>query len=903
MKISILGGGSEVGASCLHIQIGQSNILIDAGMRMHGEDLLPALGMLDGLTPPDCILVTHAHADHIGALPIVHSLFPSVPIYATPPTADLMKVMMKDAYKIMEQRAKATNSLPPYGVEQVDSLLESLLHFPASGMLKIGNVTIKSYRAGHILGAVMFLIEDGGERLLVTGDISFKGGRTIPGAEVPHAEQPDVVIMESTYGNRAHTDRHTEERRLADNVAEVIAGGGFALIPAFALGRAQEVLLVLQDYMDKGLIPEFPIYVDGLVTPISTIYKNYPHFLKGPVAHRIRRNGDAFLTEGRCKAVEPKERDQILQGKPGCIVASSGMLTGGASAWYAERLVSGEKNAIFITGYQDEESPGRKLLDLAGGLEQTLDLNGTTYEVKCKVGKYGLSAHADANEMNRFIHMLKPTHTLLVHGDDEARNRLGELIEPRFKPTLVENGETYTFEKRTSGKGVKGKRYRVSDTDARLHGKIGNLLLYRPEGEQTLKLAICTGIHPKTKALICQTLKGKPVRLRYDQIAEFVGRWNGPIDELIEATEEVFGFSRPILEKVKWEKLPEKDLTIEEIFQWLAPVDMKEKLALAVALQSIPFESIKKSDEGTTIYAISGWLKTRLQQLRLPIQGIKRNPTAAMERAKSLLEQHPRFVRCGINALGTEHEELMIYFDFPYAVSESDRKEMSDSLKEETGWDISFSDSVRQDLLQQLVLELFGADAGTPSIHLHDRFISLSKGDSVSFKTSIARFEETTGFGVRFKDDLGTGTATDNENVFRVEGAGKRMENNEAIAETKRWAEDRGIVIYKVGIKQETVEVHFISPEIAARHEMELEELSWRIGRPVTYAKQPKQNEIIQVTLQSLPSTWHPKKNPSIRMERATVGVKLEELPSEEEQKSISRKIEKETGYRLEVTC
>ena len=127
----------------------------------------------------------------------------------------------------------------------------------------------------------------------------------------------------------------------------MIANGGFALIPAFALGRAQEVLLVLQDYMDKGLIQEFPIYVDGLVTPISRIYKNYPHFLKGPVAHRIRNHGDAFLTDGRCIAVGVKEREHIINGKPGCIVASSGMLNGGASSWYAEKLVNHEKNAIY----------------------------------------------------------------------------------------------------------------------------------------------------------------------------------------------------------------------------------------------------------------------------------------------------------------------------------------------------------------------------------------------------------------------------------------------------------------------------------------------------------------------------------------------------------------------------
>lgn len=131
MKVSVLGGGNEVGASCLHIKIADTNILIDAGMRMHGDHPLPALGMLDELEKPDVILVTHAHADHIGALPIIHSLYPDAPIYATPPTVDLMNIMMKDSYKILERRCQETNTLPPYTDEQVTNLLQSVLLFPA----------------------------------------------------------------------------------------------------------------------------------------------------------------------------------------------------------------------------------------------------------------------------------------------------------------------------------------------------------------------------------------------------------------------------------------------------------------------------------------------------------------------------------------------------------------------------------------------------------------------------------------------------------------------------------------------------------------------------------------------------------------------------------------------------
>ncbi|MDF2669085.1 MAG: putative exonuclease of the beta-lactamase fold involved in processing, partial [Paenibacillus sp.] len=249
MRITLLGGGNEIGASCTHIEMNGTRLLIDAGMRMHQDDPMPALGLLSELGGIDALLVTHAHADHIGALPFVKALYPDVPVYATPPTMDLMRVMMSDSYRVLEARYRAENRLVPYNEQQMLQLLNSVVAFPASGSLKIGSLDITSYRAGHILGAVMFGVSDGSQQLLMTGDLSFRAGRTIPGAKVPYDLKPDVVVMESTYGNKGHTDRNTEEKRLADNVAEVVASGGFALIPAFALGRSQEILLILQDYM------------------------------------------------------------------------------------------------------------------------------------------------------------------------------------------------------------------------------------------------------------------------------------------------------------------------------------------------------------------------------------------------------------------------------------------------------------------------------------------------------------------------------------------------------------------------------------------------------------------------------------------------------------------------------
>ncbi|KGA98639.1 beta-lactamase [Alkalihalobacillus alcalophilus ATCC 27647 = CGMCC 1.3604] len=907
MKISILGGGSEVGASCLHIEVADTNILIDAGMRMHGDEPLPALGMLEGLAAPEVILVTHAHADHIGALPIVHSFYPNTPIYTTPPTADLMRVMMKDSYKILEQRSSLHQTLVPYTEEQVNDLLDSLLLLPANGVLQIGNVKITSFRAGHILGAVMFLIEGGGQKLFVTGDLSFQAGRTIPGAHVPQDLEPDVVIMESTYGNRTHTDRNTEERRLANDVANIIANGGFALIPAFALGRAQEVLLVLQDYMDKGLIPEFPIYVDGLVTPISRIYKKYPHFLKGPVAYRIKNNGDAFLTDGRCKAVgSSKEREEVLRGKPGCIVASSGMLIGGASSWYAERLVSNEKNAIFITGYQDEESPGRKLLQVAEGVENQLELNGTSHEVKCHIGKYGLSAHADANEMKRFIEKLNPTHTLLVHGDDDARNQLGAQIDPMYHPILVENGETYPFEKRASGNGIKGKRVLQNRSNIELQDKVGCMLLYQKDNGQELKLALCTGVQMKSNILLCQTPKGKSLKLHLGQVIETIGGWNRAIDELADAVAQAFTFNRPFLEKINWAKLPNRSLTIQEIFQFLQISTIQEQLAVVIALQSLSNENRHTNNFGFGIYTVDEKVKNSLISLTLPIQGLQVNPAHAMEVVRTYLASNPRFIRCGVEDLGSPREKIIIYFDFPDVVRDQERQDIIHYVKENTGWDTDFSASVRQDLLQAKLAGLIGHSTGSPSIHLHERKVVITGGEPDDVKGLSSQFKEETGFSLQFKEGSKKAPAED-EQIYRSTIHTKRMENNQAIAEAKKWAADRDIIIFKTSIKQQNqeplMEVHFISPEIAKKHLIDLEELSFRIGMPVTYAKHPKQNEIIRHTLEVLPPSWELKKNPSIHIEKATIAIKVTTLPPEVELSEIRTVIAKSTGYGLMVEC
>ncbi len=455
MELAFLGGAGGVGASCLALEIAGRRVLIDAGVRMDpSADRLPDLAQLDGRDLA-AIFVTHAHADHIGALPLVHQHFPATPIYASPATIRLMEVMLADALRVMERRATEELEIPLYDAALVASMLRLLRPLPLGEQTipELPNVTISATRAGHVAGAVGlgFAAPDG--RLVVSGDVSMTPQRTILGAAIPALRHPDLLVLESTYGARMHPNRQAEEHRLAQAVAEGVQHG-HVLVPAFALGRAQEIILILRAAQRDGQIPEFPIYVDGLVRTVCAAYAGFPTALTPALRNHIQRGGRPFFG-GTVKPIEtPAQRERILSEPPCCIIASSGMLTGGPSAFFAARLVDRPEASILITGYQDEEAPGRKLLDAASGNNGTLMLQGKPVTLRCRVEKYGLSAHADGTELAGLVSALKPKAVALVHGDPESRAALAARLRDQTVVLLPRDGESLSV----SGPGDKGTR-------------------------------------------------------------------------------------------------------------------------------------------------------------------------------------------------------------------------------------------------------------------------------------------------------------------------------------------------------------------------------------------------------------------------------------------------------------
>ncbi len=440
MHITALGGADEIGASCLWLDIAGYHIVVDCGVRPNALGLA-ALPAIEALPAPDLVMVTHAHLDHSGALPVLRRRFPSVPILVTPGTYTLLKILLADAVRVMGYTTHLAE--PLYDWEAARALIHSLTIQEADEWFyPLPDVAACFCPAGHILGAAMVLLDTPEGQVVISGDVSLMHQRTVRGARVPEAMRPtDVLILESTYGAQQHPERGDEERALARTVGQVVVDGGVALVPAFAVGRAQEVILTLRAMQRSGAIPEFPIYIDGMVRAVCGAYHHRWQDLS-PDLQALLDAGVQPFRDKWVRAVSPAWRDSIPKpGEPCCIVSSSGMLSGGPSVGYAQRLLGDPRNAILFPGYTDEESPGRKLQMLKPG--DSLELDGQQVCVQARVEKVGLSAHADGPQLARLVDHLKPRQVVLVHGEAEARQALGQELETRCPVYLPANGETW----------------------------------------------------------------------------------------------------------------------------------------------------------------------------------------------------------------------------------------------------------------------------------------------------------------------------------------------------------------------------------------------------------------------------------------------------------------------------
>lgn len=455
MNITFLGGADEVGASSTLIEMAGKRILVDVGIRISPKtsrgiqnDQLPDLQPISAMGGFDYLLVTHAHTDHTGALPLVVEQYPHVPVLATRPTQVLTRILQADAHRIMKSRHEEEGELPIFDEIATQRLLDAFQTVEFNQPIHLGDGLQVTYHvAGHIAGAAMLVFESEEGTLVMSGDISLNQQRAVVPAKIPRIKA-DALVLESTYGGKLHANREAEEKRIIASLKAVTDGGGKALIPAFALGRAQEVLQIILAYRDQL---DVPVYVDGMVRSVCNGYATFSDLLP---PNTVRMAGDKHLFfRERIKAIQSNaEREAILHdGMPAVIIASSGMLTGGASAIYAKQLAGNAHNAIFLTGYQDEEAPGKMLQRLMkaradGTHEGVIKIDGQAVTVRCLIDTYSLSAHADESELVSVAEALDADEIMLVHGDPAARHSLATRLRQRGRHVITPRiGQTVTF--------------------------------------------------------------------------------------------------------------------------------------------------------------------------------------------------------------------------------------------------------------------------------------------------------------------------------------------------------------------------------------------------------------------------------------------------------------------------
>ncbi|GCE50167.1 Cft2 family RNA processing exonuclease [Thermosporothrix hazakensis] len=449
MEITFLGGASEVGASCHLLRIAGRTFLIDGGMRpaaREGQSRLPDLSLLDR-HPPEAILITHAHIDHTGAMPLIASLFPHLPIYATEATKVLTEILLRDSVRIMEiEGLKPDGETPLYTADQVDAFLGRItpvgLDQSIQPLADAPDLLVTFLRAGHILGAAMLYITSPEGTVLHTGDISVTDQRTIKGLDLTSLPQADVMICEGTYGNRSHTNRKEEERKLAETVQATLEQGGRVLCPAFAVGRAQEIVLILKSYRASGHVSPVPIFLDGMVRSVCQAYQSQVHDLHPSLQRYLTNARRPLFTDPdlHLYAVRAHQRQALIASKkPAIVISSSGMLSGGASPLYAAEVATREKDCLLFTGYQDEEAPGAAFLAAKRG--DTVKMGDKWVQLACRVERYNLSGHADAEQIVHTVTKVRPRTLILVHGAPEALEALANRFS-RIEIEIPGPGET-----------------------------------------------------------------------------------------------------------------------------------------------------------------------------------------------------------------------------------------------------------------------------------------------------------------------------------------------------------------------------------------------------------------------------------------------------------------------------
>ena len=416
LQVGFLGGTREVGRIAIAVKTEKTQILLDYGAMLNHEPGFPMH------VPPkdvDAIVLSHSHLDHSGAIPIFY-VQGKKPLYTNRLSMELNQLLISDFIHL-------SSYYLPFEYLELKSMTQNSRHVDFNVEQRVGDIAFQFKNAGHIPGSVQTLVEAEGKRLLYTGDFNIVSTRLLEGAKMEY-EDLDAVIIESTYANEEHTERKELEKRFVETCSDFVEKGGTVLVPAFGVGRSQELACVLAAHHF-----EYPVTIDGMAREVSRVMMNYPQFLRDErtVAHAIHSTNWVEGWRDRRRATKI----------PGVIISPAGMLKGGPAMFYASKIGKKSTNAIFLVSYQIPGTPGKELME-----KGICVIDGKMRKVKAQVQHFDFSSHCGAGELREALSKLggKPK-VYVVHGAEGncellakwAKNELGlEALAPKSGDTF-----------------------------------------------------------------------------------------------------------------------------------------------------------------------------------------------------------------------------------------------------------------------------------------------------------------------------------------------------------------------------------------------------------------------------------------------------------------------------------
>jgi len=417
MKIKFLGGAREVGRAAIAVKTKKTQLLLDYGVMINHEPGFPMH------VPPkevDAIILTHCHLDHSGAIPVFH-IQEKKPVYGTQLTFDLVKTLISDFIHL-------SGYYLPYEYLELQSMMRNCVHLDFKKKQTIGDLQFQLLDSGHLPGGAQALVEADGKKLVYTSDYNATNTRLLRGADRNYGNL-DALIIESTYADEDHPERTALEKKFVESVTEIVENGGTALIPAFSVGRSQEIACVLAAHHF-----EYPVTVDGMAREANRIMMNHKSYMQDPQLFMNAMHAATWVEGWRDRRTAAK--------KSGAIISPAGMLKGGPAAFYIQKVGKKRQNAVFLVGYQIPGTPGRELID-----EGKCVIDGKMRKIKAQVKRFDFSSHSGANELKETVKEVEGNPTVyVVHGAEGNCEKFAKWVknEVGLEAVAPKAGEVFT---------------------------------------------------------------------------------------------------------------------------------------------------------------------------------------------------------------------------------------------------------------------------------------------------------------------------------------------------------------------------------------------------------------------------------------------------------------------------